>query len=54
MIPSTVISNKIHFTPLTEFSIPWLGIDIVASVKRNAKVRPSSDPSLQSIRNSNR
>lgn len=27
--------------------IPWLGIDRVASVKRNAKVKPSSDPSLK-------
>lgn len=27
--------------------IPWLGIDKVASVKRNTKVKPSSDPSLK-------
>lgn len=30
-----------------DLAIPWLGIDTLASVKRNAKVRPSSDPSLQ-------
>lgn len=28
-------------------AIPWLGMDIVASVNRKAKVRPSSDASLQ-------
>lgn len=44
---------KVYFTSFIEFIIPWLGIDIEASVKRNAKVRPSSDPSLQSIRNVN-
>lgn len=26
--------------------IPWFEMDTVASVKRNANVRPSSDPSL--------